>query len=63
MGDVECFDVEEENEEGFYLVYIPYNVCWNGKNAICEYLGFYPENTTILVDVGYHKIYDYEELK
>lgn len=63
MGDVECFDVEEENEEGFYQVYIPYNVCWNGKIAICEYLGFHPENTTVLVDVGYHKVYDYEELK
>lgn len=43
--------------------YVPHDVCWKGKGAICEYVGVPAEETTVLVDDGYKKVYKYKELE
>ena len=63
FGKVDEFFVSAEDEDDSYVVYIPHNVVWKGKEAICKYLAIKPEETTILVDNGYHRVYDYEEME
>ena len=60
MGKVSEFRVVEGEDE--YCVYVPHDVCWNGKKAICEYLGVDPEAATVLEDDGYEKVYKYKEV-
>lgn len=58
MGKVTEFQVEEEG----YREFVPDDVVWSGKKAICDYLGLKEEETTIYKDDGYTKIYKYKEI-
>lgn len=49
-----------EDADYDYSVYIPHDVTWKGKEAICEYVGFKPEDTLIYEDDGYEKVYKYK---
>lgn len=63
MGKVDEFRVvEDDDEEESYVVFIPHDVVWKGKESICRYLDLQPENTTILEDDGYEKVYRYKEI-
>ena len=61
FGKVDEFYLEDGDDS--YVVYVPHDITWKGKAAICNYLDLKPEETTILVDNGYHRVYDYEELE
>ena len=66
IGDFYFGKVDEfmlEDGEDRYTVYVPHRVSWDGKKAICDYLDLKPEETTILIDNGYHRVYDYEEME
>ena len=63
FGLVSEFEVFEMGEEFPYRAYIPHDIVWKGKKAICEYVGFKPEETRILIDDGYVKTYNYKELE
>lgn len=67
MGKVDAFEVFEDSNEDEdncdYIVYIPHSIIQKGKNAICRYGGIRPEDTTILIDDGYTKVYKYKEMK
>lgn len=58
MGKVTEFQVEEEG----YREFVPDDVVWSGKKAICNYLGLKEEETTIYEDDGYEKVYKYKEI-
>ena len=58
MGKVTEFKVEEEDCHEF----VPDSIVWEGKKAICDYLGLKAEETTIYKDVGYEKVYKYKEI-
>jgi hypothetical protein len=58
MGKVTEFMVEEEG----YREFVPDDVVWSGKKAICDYLGLKEEETTIYEDDGYEKVYKYKEI-
>lgn len=58
MGKVTGFKVEEEDCHEF----VPDSIVWEGKKAICDYLGLKAEETTIYKDVGYEKVYKYKEI-
>lgn len=58
MGKVTEFQVEEEG----YREFVPDDVVWSGKKAICDYLGLKEEETTIYEDDGYEKVYKYKEI-
>lgn len=45
-----------------YIIYIPHDVVWQGKGAICEYAGFVVTDTTVFEDDGYEKVYHYKEV-
>ena len=61
FGMVDEFIVEED-EEFNYHVYIPHDIVWKGKEAICNEVGLKPEDTIVLIDDGYKKVYNYKEL-
>lgn len=64
MGKVDEFTIQEtEDEDDAYNAFVPHEVCWKGKKAICEYLGFDPEDATVLEDDGYVKVYNYKEIE
>ena len=65
MGKVDEFKVQEDEDDpdDTYYVYIPHDVVWDGKAAICKYLGYDPEETIVLEDCGYHKVYEYQEME
>lgn len=64
MGKVDEFTVQEtEDENDVYHAFIPHEVCWKGKAAICEFLGIDPEDATVLEDDGYVKVYKYKEIE
>lgn len=54
---------EAENADYDYCVYVIHDVEWKGKEAICKELGFDPNETIILQDDGYEKVYKYKELQ
>lgn len=58
MGKVTEFQVEEEG----YREFVPDDIVWSGKKAICDYLGLKEEETTIYTDDGYEKVYKYKEI-
>ena len=61
MGKISEFKVDEG--DGYeYRVFVPDDIVWNGKKAICEYLGIEVEGTTIYKDDGYEKVYKYKEI-
>ena len=62
FGLVSEFEVRTRGEDS-YVAYIPHDVVWRGKKAICEYMGFKPEETKVLVDDGYVRTYNYKELE
>lgn len=51
-----------EDSEDDYILYIIHDVEWKGKEAICKDLGFSPDDTIILQDDGYCRVYKYKEL-
>lgn len=59
MGKVTEFQVDEEDG---YRGFVPDDVVWKGKKAICDYLGLKEEETTIYEDDGYEKVYRYKEI-
>ena len=61
MGKVTEFEVEEDGED-VYHDFIPDDIVWKGKKAICDYFGFKEEETTIYEDDGYEKVYKYKEM-
>lgn len=64
MGKVDEYTVQEsEDEDDRYCVFIPHDVCWDGKEAICNFLGLKPEETTVLEDDGFEKVYKYKEVQ
>lgn len=64
MGKVDEFTIQEtEDEDDVYHAFVPHEVRWKGKKAICEYLGIDPEEATVLEDDGYTKVYKYKEIE
>lgn len=49
-----------KDEEGCYYT-IPHDICWQGKKAICDYIGISAEDTTIYEVTHYDPVY--EEIK
>ena len=62
MGKITEFRVIEDDDQDYYIVYVPDDVVWKGKEAICMYLDLQPETTIILKDDGYEKVYKYVEI-
>ena len=62
MGKVTEF-VVDEGDDCVYHDFVPDDIVWKGKKAICEYLGLNVETTTIYEDDGYEKVYRYKEIK
>lgn len=63
MGKVKEFRATEENDpDSCYIVYVPDDIVWNGKDSICRFLDLQPETTKILKDDGYEKVYKYVEI-
>lgn len=63
--EIEDFYMGKVNEfvdEDACHYFVPHDVVWNGKKAICEYLGFNAEETVILKTTTSRVVYDYEEL-
>lgn len=54
--------IEDDDPDFYYIVYVPDDVVWKGKEAICMYLDLQPETTIILKDDGYEKVYKYVEI-
>jgi len=65
MGKVDEFSIteDEDDPEDVYYNLIPHDIVWKGKKAICECMGFDPENTIVLEDDGYTKVYSYKEIE
>lgn len=61
FGKYSEFVIGEDEDQ--YTDFVPHDVVWNGKKAICEHLGLDPENTIILEDDGFIKEYKYKEIK
>ena len=62
MGKVTEFRATEDDDPDYYTAYVPDDVVWAGKDAICRYLDLQPETTIILKDDGYEKVYKYVEI-
>lgn len=64
MGKVDEYKIieDENNPDDAYHVLIPHDVCWDGKEAICEFLGLDPNDTKVFEDDGYTKVYKYKEI-
>lgn len=65
MGKVDEYRIieDEDNPDDAYYVLIPHDVCWDGKEEICKFLGLDPNDTVVLVDDGYQKVYNYKEME
>lgn len=61
FGKVSGYEVEDEHGQ-IYTCFIPHDIEWHGKKAICEYLGFNPDEVKVLIDDGYTKEYKYKEM-
>ena len=63
MGKITEFSViEDDDPDSCYVVYVPDDIVWKGKDAICQYLDLQLETTLILKDDGYEKVYKYVEI-
>lgn len=62
MGKVAEFIVEEDGDDCVYHDFIPDDIVWKGKKAICDYFGLKEEETTVYEDDGYTKVYKYKEI-
>lgn len=62
MGKVSEFEVEDDDDYFSYNEFVPDDVVWKGKKAICDYLGLDVDDTTIYEDDGYEKVYKYKEI-
>ena len=62
MGKVTEFEVEDDDGETYHD-FVPDDIVWEGKKAICDYIGFEVEDTTIYEDDGYEKVYRYKEIQ
>lgn len=66
MGKVTEFEIDEDGDgtsiDFVYHEFVPDDVVWKGKKAICDYLGLDVEDTTIYEDDGYEKVYKYKEI-
>ena len=62
MGKISEFKVDEGDGHE-YREFVPDDIVWKGKKAICKYLGLKVEGTTIYEDDGYEKVYKYKEIK
>lgn len=52
MGKVSEFKAyEEDDEESVYCVYVPDEIVWKGKKAICKYLGLLEKETIIYEEI------------
>lgn len=60
FGKVAMFNINDGYE---YCDFLPDRIVWKGKQAICDYLGIFPEEAKVLIDKGYVKQYKYEELE
>ena len=60
MGKITEFRVDDDGN--IYHDFVPDDIVWKGKKAICEYLGLNVETTTIYEDDGYEKVYRYREI-
>lgn len=59
-------DVDPENfdeDDWSNTAYVPHEVAWNGKKSICEFLGVNVDDTVVLEDDGYEKVYRYKEVE
>ena len=64
MGKITEFRAaEDDDQDSCYIAYVPDDVVFEGKDAICRYLDLQPETTTILKDDGYEKVYKYVEIE
>lgn len=64
FGEIDEFAVYYgDDEECPEWAIVPRYVSTEGKRAICEHVGVNPEETTVLIDDGYKKVYQYIELK
>lgn len=64
MGKIDEYHVyEDENDDDHYCVFIPHDICWDGKKAICKYLGLDPKETIVYEDDGFKKVYNYKEME
>ena len=61
MGKVSEFVLEEDDDR--YSVFVPDDIVWKGKKAICDYLGLDPTDAKVLEDDGYKKVYKYKEIE
>ena len=52
---------ENEDDDDYYTVYVPDDIVWKGKSAICDYLKLDKNNTTVLLTDGYEKVIKYKE--
>lgn len=62
FGKLSEYYLEDEDGDN-YCLYIPHNIEWQGKKAICEYSELNPDETRVLVDDGYTKEYKYKEIE
>ena len=62
MGKYDEYVLEDDDGTNCSF-YVPHDVCWKGKKAICEYCGCNPDDTIVLIDDGYKKVYNYKELE
>ena len=63
MGKVDEFYIEDKDNDDLYHAFIPHDVVWDGKEAICKYLGLDPNDTIVLEPDGYKKVYNYKEVE
>ena len=64
MGKITEFHATEDDDQDFcYTAYVPDDIVFEGKDAICRYLDLQPETTMILKDDGYEKVYKYVEIE
>ena len=65
FGKVDEFKLieDEDNPDDVYNVFIPHDVVWDGKKAICKYLDLDEKETVVYEDDGYEKVTKYKEMK
>lgn len=65
LYEIECFyfnKVKELVDEDYCSYYVPDDIVWKGKIAVCEYLNLDPNETTISEPYDPHTVYKYREL-
>ena len=57
MGKVSEYKIEEDEDDEYYS-YIPHDVEWKGKKAICEYFGFDEKDCVVYEEDGETEVTD-----